>query len=71
LRELIKRLSRRLEELENCGINKRKTYSKDPVRVEYLISKNGRMLRLILEQMAAFSLSYCSDSFFEDKGKDP
>jgi hypothetical protein len=25
------------------------------------------MLRPILEQMAAFSLSYCSDSVFEDK----
>jgi hypothetical protein len=25
------------------------------------------MLRPVLEQMAAFSLSYCSDSVFEDK----
>jgi hypothetical protein len=25
------------------------------------------MLRPILEQMAAFSLSYCSDNVFEDK----
>lgn len=25
------------------------------------------MLRPILEQMAAFSLSYCSDTVFEDK----
>jgi DNA-binding HxlR family transcriptional regulator len=71
LRELIKRLSRRLKELENGGIIKRKTYSKDPVRVEYLITKNGRMLGLILEEMAAFSLSYCSDSFFGDKDQDP
>ena len=28
------------------------------------------MLRPVLEQMAAYSLSYCSDSVFEDKNQD-
>lgn len=62
-----KTLSIRLKELENGGIIKRKIYSENPVRAEYLITKKGRMLRPVLEQMAAFSLSYCSDSVFEDK----
>jgi DNA-binding HxlR family transcriptional regulator len=62
-----KTLSIRLKELENGGIIKRKIYSQNPIRAEYLITKKGRMLRPILEQMAAFSLSYCSDSVFEDK----
>jgi DNA-binding HxlR family transcriptional regulator len=62
-----KTLSIRLKELENGGIIKRKIYSENPVRSEYLITKKGRMLRPVLEQMAAFSLSYCSDSVFEDK----
>ena len=62
-----KTLSIRLKELENGGIIKRKIYSENPVRAEYLITKKGRMLRPVLEQMAAFSLSYCSDSIFEDR----
>jgi len=62
-----KTLSIRLKELENGGIIKRKIYCVNPTRAEYLITKKGRMLRPILEQMAAFSLSYCSDSVFEDK----
>jgi DNA-binding HxlR family transcriptional regulator len=62
-----KTLSIRLKELENGGIIKRKIYSENPVRAEYLITKKGRMLRPVLEQMAAFSLSYCSDSVFEDR----
>jgi DNA-binding HxlR family transcriptional regulator len=66
-----KTLSIRLKELENGGIIKRKIYSENPVRAEYLITKKGTMLRPVLEQMAAFSLSYCSDSVFEDKNQDP
>jgi DNA-binding HxlR family transcriptional regulator len=66
-----KTLSIRLKELENGGIIKRKIYSQNPIRAEYLITKKGRMLRPVLEQMAAFSLSYCSDSVFEDKKPRP
>jgi DNA-binding HxlR family transcriptional regulator len=62
-----KTLSVRLKELEKGGIIKSKIYSENPKRAEYLITKKGRMLRPVLEQMAAFSLSYCSDSVFEDK----
>ena len=62
-----KTLSISLKELENGGIIKRKIYSENPIRAEYLITKKGTMLRPVLEQMAAYSLSYCSDSVFEDK----
>lgn len=62
-----KTLSVRLKELEKGGIIKSKIYSENPKRAEYLITKKGRMLRPVLEQMAAFSLSYCSESVFEDK----
>ena len=62
-----KTLSIRLKELENSGIIKRKIYNESPIRAEYLITKKGTMLRPVLEQMAAYSLSYCSDSVFDDK----
>jgi DNA-binding HxlR family transcriptional regulator len=62
-----KTLSRRIKELEKGGMIKSKIYRENPTRAEYLITKKGRMLRPILEQMAAFSLSYCSESIFEDK----
>jgi DNA-binding HxlR family transcriptional regulator len=48
-----KTLSIRLKELETGGIIKRKIYSENPIRAEYFITKKGRMLRPILEQMAA------------------
>jgi len=57
-----KTLSVRLKELENGGIIKSRIYCKNPIRSEYLITKKGRMLRPVLEQMAAFSLLYCSES---------
>jgi DNA-binding HxlR family transcriptional regulator len=62
-----KTLSIRLKELESGGMIERKIYSDNPVRAEYLVTKKGKMLRPILEQMAAFSLSYCSEGVFEDK----
>ena len=62
-----KTLSVRLKELENGGIIKSRIYCENPIRSEYLITKKGRMLRPVLEQMAAFSLLYCSESIFEDK----
>ena len=62
-----KTLSVRLKELEKGGIIKSKIYSENPKRAEYLITNKGRMLRPVLEQMAAFSLSYCSENIFEDK----
>jgi DNA-binding HxlR family transcriptional regulator len=64
-------LSMRLTEVKNGGIFNRKFYSVNPTRIEYLITKKGRILRPVLEQMAAYSLSYCSDSVFEDTNQDP
>jgi len=65
-----KTLSIRLNQLESGGIIKRKIYSENPSRAEYLITKKVRMLRSVLGEMAAFSLSYCSDTVFEDKKPD-
>ena len=62
-----KTLSVRLRELEKNGIIKRKIYIRNPVRAEYIVTKKGRMLSAILEQMAAFSLSFCYDEVFKDK----
>ena len=62
-----KTLSIRLTELERNGIIKRKIYIRNPVRAEYLVTKKGRMLSAVLEQMAAFSLSFCYDEVFKDK----
>lgn len=62
-----KTLSIRLRELENNGIIRRKIYSRTPVRAEYLVTKKGRMLSAVLEQMAAFSLSFCYEDVFKDK----
>lgn len=62
-----KTLSIRLTELERNGIIKRKIYITNPVRAKYLVTNNGRMLSAVLEQMAAFSLSFCYDEVFKDK----
>ena len=61
-----KTLSIRLTELERNGIIKRKIYITNPVRAEYLVTKKARMLSAVLEQMAAFSLSFCYDEVFKD-----
>jgi len=62
-----KTLSIRLRDLENNGIIRRKIYSTNPARAEYLVTKKGRMLSAVLEQMAAFSLSFCYEDIFKDK----
>jgi DNA-binding HxlR family transcriptional regulator len=62
-----KTLSIRLRELEKNEIIKRKIYIRNPVRAEYIVTKKGKMLSAVLEQMAAFSLSYCYNEVFKDK----
>jgi DNA-binding HxlR family transcriptional regulator len=63
-----KTLSIRLTELGRNGIIKRKIYI-NPVRAEYLVTKKWRVLSAVLEQMAAFSLSFCYDEVFKDKSE--
>ena len=63
-----KTLSTRLREMEADGLIERKVYQDEiPVRIEYHLTEKGNRLRSILEQMAAFSMRYCSEDVFKDK----
>lgn len=62
-----KTLSIRLKEMEQTGLILRSVYDETPIRVEYQLTEKGKQLRPILEQMAAFSLRFCSDVVFKDK----
>ena len=59
-------LSARLKEMEKNGLITRKVYDETPPRVEYFLTQKGQALKPILDQMAAFSLQYCSKDIFED-----
>ena len=59
-------LSARLKEMEKNGLITRKVYDETPPRVEYFLTQKGRAIKPILDQMAAFSLQYCSKDMFED-----
>jgi DNA-binding HxlR family transcriptional regulator len=59
-------LSARLKEMEKNGLVTRKVYAETPLRVEYFLTEKGRATKPILDQMAAFSLKYCSKDVFED-----
>jgi DNA-binding HxlR family transcriptional regulator len=61
-----KTLSARLREMEKNGIIERNVFSGTPVKIEYSITKKGKALKPILEQMAAFSMQYCSKEVFKD-----
>ncbi len=61
-----KTLSVRLHEMEKTGLVKRKVYAETPVRTEYTITEKGEALKPIIEQMAAFSMKYCSWDVFKD-----
>ena len=58
-------LSARLKEMEKTGLIKRKVYSEIPVRVEYFLTEKGTGLKSILDQMASFSIQYCSRDVFK------
>ena len=59
-------LSARLKEMEKNGLVSRKVFAETPLRVEYLLTDKGQAIKPILDQMAAFSLQYCSKDVFED-----
>ena len=59
-------LSTRLKEMEREGLVTRKVYAEMPLRVVYFLTEKGRATKPILDQMAAFSLQYCSKDVFED-----
>ena len=59
-------LSARLKEMEKNGLVTRRVHAEMPLRVEYFLTEKGRATKPILDQMAAFSLQYCSKDVFED-----
>ena len=59
-------LSARLKEMEKNGLITRRVYAETPLRVEYFLTEKGLATKPILDQMAAFSLQYCSKDVFED-----
>ncbi len=61
-----KTLSVRLREMEKSGLIKRQVYAQTPIKIEYTVTEKGKELRLIIMQMAAFSMKYCSSDVFKD-----
>ena len=59
-------LSARLKEMEKNGLITRKVYAETPLRVEYFLTEKGLTTKPVLDQMAAFSLQYCSKDVFKD-----
>jgi DNA-binding HxlR family transcriptional regulator len=59
-------LSARLKEMEKDGLITRRVYAETPLRVEYSLTDKGLAIKPILDQMAAFSLQYCSKDVFND-----
>jgi DNA-binding HxlR family transcriptional regulator len=59
-----KTLSIRLKEMEKDGLIKRKVFHEIPVRVEYVLTDKAMALTPILEQMAIFSMRYCTKDVF-------
>jgi DNA-binding HxlR family transcriptional regulator len=59
-------LSSRLKEMEKDGLITRTVYAETPLRVEYSLTDKGLAIKPILDQMAAFSLQYCSKDVFND-----
>lgn len=61
-----KTLSARLRDMEGEGLITRTVYDETPIRVEYQLTEKGKKLQSILEQMAAFSMRYCSEDVCKD-----
>ena|SRR3989338_9008451 len=52
-------LSARLDELENRKIVKRVAFTEVPLRVEYSLTKRGRELHYIIDQMSRWGANQC------------
>jgi DNA-binding HxlR family transcriptional regulator len=61
-----KTLSTRLKEMEKNGLISKKFYYETPIRIEYNLTKKGRELKSILDQMVIFSAKYCAKDVFKD-----
>ncbi len=61
-----KTLSARLKEMEKDGLITREVYDEAPIRVEYNLTKKGKDLQGVLDQMATFSMKHYSKTVFKD-----
>jgi DNA-binding HxlR family transcriptional regulator len=61
-----KTLSKRLKEMEKNGLIERAIFDERPVRIVYNLTEKGNATKPILEQMAIFSIKYCSKDIFQD-----
>jgi DNA-binding HxlR family transcriptional regulator len=61
-----KTLSARLKEMEKANLITRNVYDDVPIRIEYKLTKKGKDLQGLLDQMAAFSMKHYSKTVFKD-----
>lgn len=61
-----KTLSARLKEMEKANLITRTVYDEIPIRLEYHLTKKGKDLQGILDQMAAFSMKHYPREIFKD-----
>ena len=61
-----KTLSARLKEMEKANLISRDVYNEVPVRIEYKLTKKGKDLQGLLDQMAAFSMKHYPKKIFKD-----
>ena len=61
-----KTLAVRLKEMVKSGLIQRKIHGGNPARVDYYLTDKGRGLLSVLEQMAAFSMRFCSKDVIID-----
>ena len=59
-------LSTRLKDMEKNRLIERKIFNETPIRIEYRLTKKGKALRPILEEMARFSTKFCCSDIFSD-----
>ncbi|MCV0413212.1 MAG: helix-turn-helix transcriptional regulator [Nitrosarchaeum sp.] len=59
-------LSTRLHEMEKGNLIEKKIFNDKPIRIEYTLTKKGKALQPILEEMAKFSIKFCCDDIFKD-----
>ncbi|MBI1662366.1 MAG: helix-turn-helix transcriptional regulator [Nitrosopumilus sp.] len=64
-----KTLSLRLKELEETDIIERTVYDETPIRIEYTLTKKGKDLQGIIDQMATFSMKHYPKTVFKDGKK--
>lgn len=64
-----KTLALRLKELEETGIIQRTVYDEIPIKIEYTLTKKGKDIQGIIDQMATFSMKHYPKTVFKDGKK--